>query len=139
MSVLERFGVSIEDELLARFDALIARRGYASRSEAIRDLVREHLVASRWERAGEEVAGTVTLVYDHHAPELPHLLAELQHRAQGAVVCATHVHLDAHHCLEVVVLRGKAGFVRKTADQLLSTRGVKHGQLVCSTTGQGLE
>lgn len=138
MPILERFGVSMEDDLLARFDALIRERGYASRSEAIRDLVRQELIREEWKDPEADVVGTVTVVYEHHEHELANTLAELQHQYYGSIVCSTHIHLDPHNCLEVVVLRGPAGRIRTIANVLASTRGVKHGGLVCSTTGQGL-
>lgn len=136
MTTLERFGVSFEQELLARFDALIEARGYASRSEAIRDLVRRELVNEEWTQPDAEVVGTVTIVYDHHAHELSDVLTELQHRDHDAIVCSTHIHLDAHNCLEVVIVRGASARVKAIADALISTRGVKHGALACSTTGR---
>lgn len=135
-SALKRFGVSMEDELLARFDNLIREKGYSNRSEAIRDLVRTELVRSEWSDPNAEVVGTVTVVYEHHEHELANTLAELQHAHHKSIVCTTHVHLDAHNCLEVIVVRGKSSLVRRIADSLISTRGVKHGRLVSSTTGK---
>lgn len=136
MSVLERFGVSMEDTLLAQFDALIAARSYTSRSEALRDLVRQELVREQWQDPAAEVVGTVTIVYDHHAHELAHVLTDLQHLYHAAILCSTHIHLDAHNCLEVIIVRGVSAQVQAIADGLLSARGVKHGELVCTTTGQ---
>jgi CopG family nickel-responsive transcriptional regulator len=136
MTTLDRFGVSMDADLLAGFDALIARKGYASRSEALRDLVRQQLVADEWADPAAEVVGTLTLVYEHHAHELAHILAELQHQHHQQIICATHIHLDPHNCLEVIIVRGAAREVQTIADTLISTRGVKHGQLVSSTTGQ---
>ena len=136
MRSLKRFGVSMESDLLDRFDELIAGRAYSSRSEAIRDLVRAELVSSEWADPDAEVVGTLTIVYEHHEHELANALAELQHQYHGFIVCATHVHLDPHNCLEVIVVRGKSGAVRHIADTLTSTRGVKHGRLVCTTTGK---
>jgi len=138
MSALERFGVSMEEDLLARFDDLINRRGYASRSEAFRDLVRQELVKEEWADPEAEVIGTVTIVYEHHAHELANVLAELQHRYHGEIVCSTHVHLDPHNCLEVIIVRGPSARIRYIADALISTRGVKHGGLCSTTTGKAL-
>ncbi|HIE51627.1 MAG TPA: nickel-responsive transcriptional regulator NikR [Armatimonadetes bacterium] len=138
MGYVERFGVSMDAGLLTAFDALIARKGYKNRSEAIRDLIRQALVEEEWAQGDQEVVGAVTLVYEHHARELAALLIEMQHHSKAQVVCSTHVHLDEHNCLEVVVLRGPAKVVRAVADQLIGTRGVKHGRLVTSTTGQRL-
>jgi CopG family nickel-responsive transcriptional regulator len=139
MDRVYRFGVSMEPELLAAFDELSRRRGYTSRSEAIRHIVRGVLVEEEWADADREVIGTVTLVYDHHAHDLPAVLMDLQHEFHESVVCTTHVHMDAHNCLEVVVVRGTASTVRQIGNRLISARGVKHGRLTCSTTGADLE
>jgi len=136
MPILERFGVSMEDELLRRFDALIKERGYQSRSEAIRDLVRQELVKEEWSDPEAEVVGTLTIVYEHHEHELSNILAELQHQYHTFILCSTHIHLDPHNCLEVVILKGASGRVKYIANTLISTRGVKHGQLVSTTTGK---
>jgi CopG family nickel-responsive transcriptional regulator len=137
MSRLVRTGISLDSELLARFDRAIARKGYGSRSEAIRDLVREHSVAS--DVAEDKViVGTLTLVYDHHQPKLSEHLIEAQHQYHGKVLAVTHVHLDHRNCLEVVIVRGRGAEVRRLADRLLSLRGVKHGKLVMTTTGRHL-
>jgi CopG family nickel-responsive transcriptional regulator len=138
MSDLTRFGISIDDRLLKRFDDLIADKGYVNRSEAIRDLIRNALVEEAWARGDEETVGTVTLVYDHHTRDLADKLTEQQHSHHEAIVSALHVHLDAHHCLEVVVVKGKARSVKRLADELIGTKGVKHGKLVTTTTGKGL-
>lgn len=138
MDRVNRFGVSMEPELLEAFDALIERRGYTNRSEAIRDMVRDVLVSEEWSDLERPVIGTVTLVYDHHSHDLPLRLMDLQHDFHEAIVCTTHVHMDAHNCMEVVVVRGPAGTVREIGDRLISTRGVKHGRLTCSTTGTDL-
>ena len=138
MSAIVRFGISAEDRLLRRFDALIFDKGYVNRSEAIRDLIRNALVEDQWSRGDEEMVGTVTLVYNHHTRDLADKLAEQQHSHHDAIISVLHVHLDAHHCLEVVVLRGKARDVKRLADELIGTKGVKHGKLVTSTTGEGL-
>jgi len=138
MPVLERFGVSMEDELLSRFDELISERGYGSRSEAIRDLVRQELVKEEWADPNAEVVGTITIVYEHHAHELAKVLPDLQHQYHDCVICSTHIHMDAHNCLEVIIVRGVSSRVKLIANTLLSTRGVKHGQLVSTSTGQTL-
>lgn len=138
MPTLERFGVSMDDELLSRFDTLIAERGYTTRSEAIRDLVRQALVKDEWADPTAEVVGTVSIVYEHHEHELATTLAEMQHQYHQGIICTTHIHLDAHNCLEVVIVRGESTQVRAIANALISTRGVKHGQLVCTTTGRAV-
>ena len=138
MPTLERFGVSMEEELLARFDELLAARGYTSRSEAIRDLVRQELVKEEWSDPNMEVVGTLTIVYEHHEHELATVLAELQHQYHESIICNTHIHLDAHNCLEVIIVRGRSSRVKYIANTLISTRGVKHGQLVSTTTGRAV-
>ena len=138
MPTLERFGVSMEDDLLARFDDLLAARGYGSRSEAIRDLIRQELVKEEWADPNAEVVGTLTLVYEHHEHELARVLPELQHQYHDCIVCSTHIHMDAHNCLEVIIVRGLSSKVKVIANTLLATRGVKHGQLVSTTTGGSL-
>ena len=136
MGSLVRFGVAMDDQLLARFDELVARRGAAvNRSEAVRDLVRDALVDAEWEDSSGEIVGTITMVFDHHASELSDKLDTLQHAHHKRIVSSMHVHLDAHNCLEVVVVRGTSEQVRAIADGLLGTKGVKHGKLVSTTTG----
>ncbi len=138
MAELSRFGVSIDERLLQRFDKLIAGKGYGNRSEAIRDLIRGALVEDQWAKGDAETVGTVTLVYDHHTRDLSDKLTEQQHTHHDAIISTLHVHLDAHHCLEVVVVKGKAQEVKRLADELIGTKGVKHGKLVTSTTGAEL-
>lgn len=133
-----RFGVSLPEELVNSFDARIRIKGYRTRSEAIRDIMRDYLVEREWESAETQIVGTVTIVYDHEVRELTQVLTALQHSFHGAILCSTHVHLDEHNCLEVIVLKGPAEDVRAIADRLISTRGVKHGKLVCTTTGERL-
>lgn len=139
MGRLVRFGVAMDEDLLARFDGLVARRGTAAnRSEAVRDLVRDALVEDVQTDGDEEIVGTVTMVFDHHASDLSEKLDSLQHAHFEEIVSTLHVHLDAHNCLEVLVIRGTAGAVRDIADGLLGTKGVKHGKLVTTTTGRHL-
>lgn len=133
MSDLERFGVSMPADLLAQFDQAIEAAGYANRSEAMRDLARKYLIARRWAQGEGEVVGTITLIYDHHVPDLGSRLTQMQHDAAATVVCATHVHLDHHNCAEVIVVRGEAAEVRELADRMIATRGVKHGELTCTS------
>ena len=139
MTDLSRFGISIDQRLLEQFDELITRKGYVNRSEAIRDLIRNDLVEDSWQTGDSETVGTVTLVYDHHTRDLSDKLTEHQHSHHDSIVSAMHVHLDAHHCLEVVVVRGTANKVKRLADELIGTKGVKHGKLVTTTTGEGLK
>ena len=133
-----RFGISINNRLLEHFDDLISEKGYINRSEAIRDLIRNALVEEKWRDSKEDLVGTVTLVYDHHTRELADKLTDQQHSHHHAIISALHVHLDAHHCLEVVVVKGKAGEIKRMADELIGTKGVKHGKLTTTTTGQNL-
>lgn len=133
-----RFGVSIDEKLLGQFDRLIEEKGYSNRSEAVRDLMRDALVEREWDQGNEETVGTVTLVYDHHTRDLSDRLTEHQHSHHQSIVSVLHVHLDAHNCLEVAVVRGSAAEVRKLADELIGTKGVKHGKLVTTTTGSNL-
>jgi len=138
VSELTRFGISMDEPLLARFDELIERKGYVNRSEAIRDLIRNALVEDQWTRSDEETVGTVTLVYDHNTRALSDKLTEHQHSHHENIVSALHVHLDHDHCLEVVVVKGRAAEVERMADELIGTKGVKHGRLVTTTTGHGI-
>jgi len=133
-----RFGISMDDQLLQSFDRLIEQKGYANRSEAIRDLIRAAQVEFDWEEGEKEGVGTVTLVYNHHVRDLSDKLTEQQHSHHDQIISALHVHLDAHNCLEVLVVRGKVRDVRKIADELIGVKGVKHGKLVMTTTGEGL-
>jgi len=132
---LTRTGVSIEEPLLKQFDRLIARRGYQNRSEALRDLVRESLVAEAIDQ-NEPVVATLSMIYDHHRPNLANKLIEIQHHAHHQVLAATHVHLDHDNCLEVIIMKGRSGDLKRLADRMLSLRGVQHGKLVMTTTGK---
>jgi CopG family nickel-responsive transcriptional regulator len=138
MGELSRIGVAIDSDLLEKFDHLIADRGYTNRSEAFRDLIRDELVEKAWEAPNSEVVGTVTLVYDHHVRMLSDKLTDLQHDHFHHILSTLHVHLDHDNCLEVLVVRGKASAVKKIADALISTKGVKHGRLTITSTGTGL-
>ena len=139
MSDLVRFGISIDQDLLERFDREVVNRGYVNRSEAIRDLIRNQLVELDWSSEDEEVAGTITLVYDHHVRGLNNLLLEVQHRYHNLIISVMHVHLNHDHCLEVMVVKGKAKEAREAASCLLGVKGVKHGKLVATATGERLD
>ena len=138
--MLERIGISLEDDLLAQFDRLIAGKGYVNRSEAVRDLIREALVHREWSEAAgrEERVAVVALVYGHDSSSLAQKLAHIQHENHRAVVSALHVHMDEHNCLEVLVLRGRGREVLSMGEGLISTKGVKFGRLIPATTGQAL-
>ncbi len=127
----------MEEELLDRFDALIRKLGYANRSEAIRDLVRERLVRREWEEKAE-VVGVIILLYDHRKRELSDELIELQHRHHDLVLATMHIHLDEANCLEILAVRGPGPELERLAEHLRSLKGVKHGQLAATSTGRKL-
>lgn len=134
-----RFGISLEDALLKRFDNLIKKKGYTNRSEAIRDLIRDSLVMEEWEGGTSETVGTVTIVYSHDTRELADTLTDIQHQYFNSILSSMHIHLDGHNCLEVIVVKGKAKDIKAIADRLISIRGVKHGKLSVTTTGKHLK
>jgi CopG family nickel-responsive transcriptional regulator len=138
MSQITRFGISMDSKLLRRFDRLIGEHGYATRSEAFRDLVRDRLVKEEWQEENVETVGTITIIYDHHKRDLTETLTEQQHRWHDSVISTMHVHLDKDNCLEVLAVKGKAKEIKKIADDLISTKGVKHGKLVMTSTGKNL-
>jgi CopG family nickel-responsive transcriptional regulator len=129
MNELTRISISLESALLEAFDRRNATRGYATRSEAIRDLIRDRLLREEAEQADSEQVAVVTLVYDHHARELATRLIDKQHHHHDLVVSSMHVHLGERHCLEVSVLRGPAAEVRHLGEELLATKGVLHGEI----------
>ncbi|MDQ1238649.1 MAG: CopG family transcriptional regulator, nickel-responsive regulator [Thermodesulfobacteriota bacterium] len=139
MSELARFGVSIPDDLLEKFDVLIRGKGYNNRSEAIRDLIRDRLVEEIWTEADQDVVGTATVVYNHEQSDLAQKLTEIQHQKHDLIISAVHVHLDYHNCLEVLIMRGHPDEVKRAGELLISTRGVKHGKITMTTTGKDLE
>ena len=140
---LVRFSVAVPEDMLAGFDALIARRGDArNRSEAIRDLMRAALVRENLRTPDEQVIGSLTMIYDHHTGDLTRKtrrLDEVQHDYTDEIVSTMHVHLDHHNCLEILALRGKGARVYELADKLLGLRGVHHGELTCAATGASLD
>ncbi|MGI5865707.1 MAG: nickel-responsive transcriptional regulator NikR [Myxococcales bacterium] len=138
--MLERVGISLDDTLLEQFDRLIRSRGYENRSEAVRDLIREKLVEREWESVeqDEERVAVVMLVYDHESSSLAQKLTHIQHEHHRTVVSALHVHLDAHNCLEVLILRGKGSELLAMGDSLVSAKGVKYGRVMPATTGRNL-
>ena len=138
MSELVRFGVSLEKSLLDRFDLLIREKQYTNRSEALRDLIRRELVQREWQ-GGSDVAGAITLIYDHHKRDVMSKVTNTQHAFQEAIISTQHIHLDHHNCLEIVAARGKAEEVRKLADALRSIKGVRHATLSMSSTGREIE
>ena len=135
MSELSRFGVSLDKELLDKFDRLIRARHYTNRSEALRDLIRQELIKKQWQQ-GKEVAGAITLIYDHHQRDLLSKLTSIQHDFQKVIISTQHIHLDHNNCLEIIVVKGYSRDAQKLADTLKSVKGVKHGALSMSTTGK---
>jgi CopG family nickel-responsive transcriptional regulator len=133
MAALSRTGVSINAELLEKFDRFIDSQGYDNRSEALRDLIRDHLVTSSVLAPNADVVGTVTLIYDHHSRLLPEKLTDIQHQHHAEIISTVHAHLDHDTCLEVVVVKGKSKSIQRLADLLISTKGVQHGRLVMSS------
>jgi CopG family nickel-responsive transcriptional regulator len=135
MSDLERYTITIPQELFAAFDKRNKRKGYKNRSEAIRDLIREVLIQEEWADPRAQVAATMTLVYDHHTRALTDKIIDVQHDHCEMIVSTLHVHLNHHNCLEVVVLRGTAKEIQKLADSLACLKGVKHAHLALTTEG----
>jgi len=135
MSALIRISISLEENLLTRFDRQMDRQGYPTRSEAIKALMRQNLVEQEW-AGNQEVAGAISIVYDHHRRGLTNKVVDVQHHFGSVIVSTQHVHLDHSHCLEIVVVRGKAGQIQKLAAALKSVKGIKHNALVMTTTGR---
>ena len=133
-----RFGVSMDDGLLARLDQLVTQRHYPNRSEAIRDLVRAALVQDEWREAADEVIGVLVIVFDHHRRDLSSRLLDKEHDRAGEIVATLHLHLDHDNCLEAKVIRGRPERVQRIADELIAMKGVKFGKLISATAGSGL-
>ena len=133
-----RFSISLEMELSRTFDSWLKKNGYENRSEAIRDLIRDKLVEEEWKDDAKEVVAVLSLVYSHDSPELPRVLTDIQHQHHSLVISSTHIHLDKHNCLEVIIMKGQAGVIKKVASELLSLRRVKHGRLMMTTTGSDI-
>ncbi len=130
-----RFSISMAADLVTQLDELVRAKGYANRSQAIAEMVRDKLVEHRGERGKHEIAGTITLVYDHHRRSIQALLTSIQHDHAERIIASLHAHLDHHNCMEVLAVRGRAGQIRHLADRLTTAKGVKHGKLTMTTTG----
>jgi len=130
MEKITRFGVSIEPDLINKFDKMINKEGYTNRSEAIRDLIRKSLIKEKNMDPKSETIGTLTMIYNHHSGPLTNRLLELQHEHHNEILTTTHIHIDHHNCLEVLVLKGKTGNIQKLADKIKALKGIKHGELV---------
>lgn len=139
MPDLTRFGVSIENSVLRKFDSIIKRKNYANRSKAICDMVRNMIVEEEWETGSAESIGTINIVYDHHKKGLSNVLNHIQHDYHGFIVSDTHVHLDHDNCLDVIIVKGKTKIIRRIADKLISAKGVKFGKLTIATKGKELK
>jgi CopG family nickel-responsive transcriptional regulator len=133
---VRRFSVSMPGDLVMQLDDLIRDQGFANRSQAVSEMVRDHLVEYRGQEAGREIAGTVTLVYDHHKRNIQALLTDIQHDHGGLIIASLHVHLDHHNCMEVLAVRGATDAIRELADRLIAAKGVKHAKLTVTTTGK---
>ena len=137
MSSLVRFGVSLEEGLLKKFDRHIKKNKYTNRSEAVRDLIREELVKKEW-MENKEVTGAITIVYDHHTRELVNKILDIQHDYHDFILSTQHIHLDHHNCFEIIVTRGKSKDIEKLFQLLKSAKGVKHAGFLMATKGKGL-
>lgn len=137
MSDLVRMSFSIETPLLRRLEKMVKAHKYTNRSEFVRDMIRDRLVEQEWGQ-NEQAVGTITLVYDHHARLLSQKLTGLQHKHHGAILATTHVHLDEHMCVEMILTKGPAGDIRELADRLRQQKGVLHATLSMNSTGQRL-
>jgi len=136
---VSRFSLSMPAGLVRQLDQMVKAKGYVNRSQAVADMVSAHLVEHQGEDGNREIVGTITLVYDHHKRNVQALLTDIQHDHQEVLIATLHVHLDHHNCMEVLAVRGKAGLVRSVAEQLIAARGVKHGKLTVTTTGEGVD
>jgi len=134
---LMRFGVSIEKDLLIKFDRLIKDKKYTNRSEAFRDLIRQELIQEQWQ-GNHEIAGAVTLIYNHHKRELVNKLMDIQHDFGQVIISSQHIHLDHDNCLEIIAVKGNPKQAQRLADSLKSVKGVKHGTLSMSSAGNGI-
>lgn len=133
-----RFSVSVPKDLARQLDRMAREKGYDNRSLAVADMIRAHLVEHRQNLGDQDIAGTITLVYDHHKQHVQATLTDIQHDHHEVIVSTLHVHLDHHNCLEVLVVRGKAGVIKRIADELIAAKGVKHGKLTVTSSGKDL-
>ena len=130
---MERFTISLDEKLAKEFDRLIRSHGYSNRSEAVRDILRQRLEASRLEREeAPDCIAALSYIYNHHERDLAERLTAHSHDHHDLTVSTMHAHLDHDHCMEVIVMKGPAKVLQRAADQLLATKGVQHGKLVCT-------
>jgi CopG family transcriptional regulator, nickel-responsive regulator len=137
MTQLLRFGVSLPKELIDKFDNLIKEKNYTNRSKALGDLIRQELIQKEWQ-GGKEIAGAITLIYDHHKRELLNKVTDVQHDFQKIIISAQHIHLDHNNCLEIIAVKGDSNEAQRLANKLKSLKGVKHATLNMSSTGKGM-
>ena len=137
MSEIARFGVSLEKNLLEKWDGLLKGKGYNNRSEALRDLIRAELVKKEWD-SREEVVGAITLVYDHHKRELVDKLTNFQHDFGGLIFASQHIHIDHYNCMEIIAVKGVPQKIQDLTDKMKGVKGVKYGALSMATTGKEL-
>ena len=138
MRKLVRFGVSMSPTLFEKFNNIIREKGYANRSEAIRDLIRDLIVQEEWKESEREAIASLTIVYNHAVRGVNDKLTDLQHHYHDNIISSMHVHLDEHNCMEVLVIKGKTKQIKKISDILISSRGVKHGKLVMTSLAKNL-
>ncbi len=133
-----RFSISVPATLAKQLDQMASEKGYDNRSLAVADMIRAHLVEHQQQFGDKEIAGTITLLYDHHKQHVQAALTDIQHDHHDVIIATLHVHLDQHNCLEVLAVRGKAGLIKRIADELIAAKGVKHGKLTVTSTGKDL-
>jgi len=138
MENVTRFSVSLDKKLLRELDRMSREKGYMNRSQAIADMVRAYLIEHHQQLGRGEIAGSITLVYDHHRHHLQDLLTDLQHDHRDVIISTLHAHLDHDNCLEILAVLGKASQIKKLADELIAAKGVKHGKLTITSTGKDL-
>jgi CopG family nickel-responsive transcriptional regulator len=135
MATVERITASIEKDLLERFESYISSHGFPSRSEAIKNLIRSALVEQEWQK-GKDVAGAISITYDHHKTGLLQKLTETQHQFEKLIICSQHVHLDHHNCMEVVMVRGRVAEIRRLLELINAIKGIKHSTIMIGTVGK---
>ena len=138
MDKMQRIGISIEDDLLKNFDKLIEIQGYANRSESVRDMIRDKLMVADLAKPNTNAIAAIFVVYDHHSNDLSQALNNIQHNNLNIIRSSTHVHIDHQNCLEVIIMKGKSSEIKKLTDLLSSTKGIKHGKLIMTSTGSDL-
>ena len=132
---LRRFSLSMPAKVVERLDAMCKAKGYQSRSQAVADMVRGKIIEHGAPAGTRVIVGNVTLVYDHHKRNIQHRITGIQHDHGVAIIATMHVHLDHHNCMEVIAVRGRADVVKRLADRLITVKGVKHGKLTVTATG----